>query len=352
MAHKKNPFETIVSLNAKNSRVLEYLLKKASEEDVIEGLRKFRSQVKKENKKRKKLPRTLAKIEKLLIEYPGFQKGMLKTLQTRIKSATEMGVIYKYVAKIKTDKQVQVELKERTDTRVKEELGAKAELVSEDTVIGKTDSVFQKEAVVKTDSTAIEEKFEALEKTDRPAEKYEVPEISEVLAYEDGEIVSEIIPSDELMEKIDFLSSAPVIDKADYPPQAELTEKSDTLSSDELIETAEITVADKSEEGITPSEEKIDTVQEVTNDTATEEIPEKSDTVVQDTVDETAEIAVFEKAKKKTDSPSTDDSEIKIDEASHKIFKEKTGILSRDEFLTKTVRIDREDMKPLFKEDE
>ena len=100
MAYKTNPFKTIVSQNNKRSRALEYLLKKAPEIDVIDSLREIRAQIKKEEKS-KKPPYALARIQKLLLDYPGFQKEMLDTLNLLIREAKKNGTIDQYAAKKK-----------------------------------------------------------------------------------------------------------------------------------------------------------------------------------------------------------------------------------------------------------
>lgn len=98
MARKKNPFQNIVELNKKNLAALEYLLAKASEEDVVEGLRDIRKQLSVEDTTTEKLPRSVVKIEKLLLEYPEFQKEILSILQKRVKKVKEMGILYKFNA--------------------------------------------------------------------------------------------------------------------------------------------------------------------------------------------------------------------------------------------------------------
>lgn len=121
MAHKKNPFDTIIVLSKKSERALEYLLKKAPEEDVINGFRQIRSQLKEKEKKVHKLPPSITRIEKLLLEYPGFQKEILDTLTSRVKSAKEMGVIYKYEDKSKTEVKTKAEVKTKTEPKIKAE---------------------------------------------------------------------------------------------------------------------------------------------------------------------------------------------------------------------------------------
>ncbi len=248
MAHKKNPFENIVLLNKKNSRSIEYLLKKAPEEDVIDGLKEIRSQLKEEEKKSKKLPRAIARIEKLLFDYPGFQKEILDILVSRIRSAKKMGIISKYEPKGKTDVIVKDDSKVKTEVTSKEELPEKTDVVQKDEIKKEAGDTLKDESDAKTDTPSIDESF--------------------------GKTA--MITKDDIEERIDLLS------------QGNFDEKTDILSQNDVKEKNEIAFKEP---------------------------------------------------------------EVKIDDTSLDILQAKTGILSKDEFLTKTVRIDRNEMKP-FEEEE
>lgn len=94
MGNKKNPFKTIVSLNIKKNKALEHLMMKVPESDVIDGLREIREQLKQE----KKTSHALTRIQKLLLDYPGFQKELLDTLTLLIREAKKNGTIDQYAA--------------------------------------------------------------------------------------------------------------------------------------------------------------------------------------------------------------------------------------------------------------
>ncbi len=460
MARKKNLFENMVLLNKKTANALEYLLKKAPEENVISGLRAMRSKLLEEDKKKKKLPRTLAKIESLLLEYPGFQKALLNTLNSRIKRAKEKGIIHKYAPKVpakkavgekgrKTIKPVVKEksverssallaeiLKEPVEKQPKEKVDAESTVGPAHIPKEKIDTAF---------GDRTEEKRETLEKDS--VKERDLSALKELLhgviepEPEQVKETNDIIPSNELEERIDILSQGSLEEKSikttreefaqmnrrsvfeelgesadtakvdapqegpglppegpayaveNKPPQDELPEVEKSTIPEEFDKTAEMSLAELSEkildqprednltENYIPHEKPVQTGDETVSDKfgKTAEIslenqpemvseqPQESrlDIIKEQTLEEepagkssnvlpeTVEINAPEKPEENDKAtPKKEKLKEQIYEESRKIFNEKTGILSRDEFLTKTVRIDTKDMKPLMEDDE
>lgn len=99
MAHSKNPLAKILSLQEEMGRTIQVLFDKVSAEDIVGAVKEIQEQRKSMKVEENNLiPPTVMKIQKLLIEYPGFQTQMLETLNTSIKSAEKMEILDKYKA--------------------------------------------------------------------------------------------------------------------------------------------------------------------------------------------------------------------------------------------------------------
>ncbi len=218
MAHKKNPFENIVLFNKKNARAIEYLLKKAPEEDVIDGLRELRLQLKEEEKKSKRLPRTIGRIEKLLFEYPGFQKEILDLLVSRIKSAKNMGIISKYEPKVKTSVPVNEVVKEKNAVISKDMIPPQSRQIPKDEKPQTPFETIEKDVPVKTDTVLVDHASSE----------------ESLITKEDIEERIDFFSLGDSDQKNDIPSQNDNQEEKEIPPKKELKEKSDKTSSDIL----------------------------------------------------------------------------------------------------------------------
>lgn len=100
MAHSKNPLAKLFTLQEDMSRTLQVLVDKGKAEDLVEAVKEIQEQRLRSSVKASDLiPPVVLKIQKLLVEYPGFQSQTLETLNTSIKSAEKMGILEKFKAK-------------------------------------------------------------------------------------------------------------------------------------------------------------------------------------------------------------------------------------------------------------
>jgi len=100
MANSKNPFAKLVSLQEEFNRTLQFLLEKGNPDEIVKAMKEIQEHRKNVKVEENNLiPPTVMKIQKLLIEYPGFQTQMLETLNTSIKSAEKMEILDRYKAK-------------------------------------------------------------------------------------------------------------------------------------------------------------------------------------------------------------------------------------------------------------
>ena len=167
MAYKKNPFETIISLGKKQSRALEHLLNTVSEENAIEGLKKIRRQLKKEKNKKNKPSYAATRIQKLLRDYPGFEKEVLKTFNARIREAKKLGTLHTYMSEEKKAAEIRKAARKKIKEKAKGAKAVKATSPSQDNAPFKpyNEDFDSKTLKVELDAFESEEKNETSLKT-------------------------------------------------------------------------------------------------------------------------------------------------------------------------------------------